>query len=232
MTTQIVGAPNKLAVTNNDSPHGTGSTGGCTVAGPNTDPSCTIIIVAVEDANGSVETGLSGTTISATFDSGSCSGSGGGTPTVRQSTTTTAGKATFAISSSGGYSACVITFSSANVSSANATATWTSGGADHLACTFFPNPIPADGGASQSTGTVSVRDSAGNVVSVGTYGVSFSRTNGNVTTLPNGSIQNTSNGYAYWTVKSTNSVGTDTYTPTLMSGYLPRPATSCNISTF
>jgi hypothetical protein len=231
MTTQIVGAANRLSVLSNDQPHPAQGTGACTVAGPNTDQSCTIIVVGVQDGNGALITSDNGRTINAGFDSGTCSSAGGGSPSVSQQTNTSSGKATFAIRSPGAYSACVITFSFSGLASAQTTAAWTAGGADHLACTFTPNPIAADG-ASQSSGLVTVRDAAGNAVNVGTYGVSFSRTGGSGVTILLTGNQNTSNGSATFTVKSSGmgSIGTDTYAPALTSGSLPHSPTSCNIS--
>jgi hypothetical protein len=231
LTTQIVGPPNRLSVLTNDQPHQASSSGACTItASSNTDLSCTLITVGVQDGNGNLITDPAGNgrTINATFDPGSCSGNGGGTPNVAQSTTTTAGKATFAIRSGGAYSACVITFSSTSVASANTTVQWTAGGADHLGCSFTPPTITADG-ASQSSGIVSVQDVAGNPVSSGAYGVRFDHSSGNSTVLITSSTQTTSNGFATFVVRSTTTVGSDLYTPSLTSGSLPHAATSCTI---
>src|SRR5205814_4291615 len=49
LTTQIVGAPNKLGISSNDSPHSASNTGSCVVGGTkNTDVSCTTIVVGVQ----------------------------------------------------------------------------------------------------------------------------------------------------------------------------------------
>ncbi len=230
LTTQIVGAANKLAVTANDSPHQASNTGSCTVGGGNTDLSCTTVVVAVQDVNGAIITSDNGRTISATPDPNTCSGAGGGSVVVRASTTTSGGRATFVFSSAGAYSACTITFSTANVSSVNTTASWTAGGADHLACTLTPSPLPPNN-TSIANGAVSVRDVFGNVVTTGTYSVLFTRMSGsaNTTITAGANPQNTSGGYANWTVKAGTVTGTDTYGPSLSSGSLPGANTSCQI---
>jgi hypothetical protein len=230
LTTQIVGAANKLGVVSNDSPHAASNTGTCTTAGGNTDVSCTTLVVAVQDVNGAQITSDNGRTINAIPDSNTCSGAGGGNVTVRATTTTTSGKATFALSSAGAYPQCTITFTSSNVSSVNANATWTPGGADHLACSLTPSPLPPDNAAT-ANGAVTVRDAFNNIVTTGTYSVLFTRMSGTAnTTIINGTNpQNTSGGYANWTVKSGTVVGTDTYGPSLSSGTLPGANTSCQL---
>jgi hypothetical protein len=228
LTTQIVGAPNKLGIISNDSPHAVAAPATCVVTGTNTDQSCTRVVVGVQDVNGALITTDNGQTITATLDSGSCASAGGGNVVLAQSTTTSSGKATFAFRSAGAYAGCTITFSRTNVSSVNTIAVWTSGGADHLACTFFPTPIPPNG-AAQSTGTVSVRDSLSNVVSTGTYSVNFNRTAGTQTTLLTANPQTTSGGFANFAVRAGTTTGTDTYAPSLSSGTLPGANTSCAV---
>jgi hypothetical protein len=173
-------------------------------------------VIAVRDANGALVTGDSGRPITVVYDSGSCTGSVGPVSTSDVQTES-GGVATFAIKSPGAYAGCQITFNSSGLIGVSTTAVWTGGGADHLACTFAPNPIVADG-ASVSTGTVSVRDSANNIVA-GTYSVNFFRTaGGGSTNLITTNPQTTNSGYAYFNVQSTHSVGTDTYTPSIASG--------------
>ena len=230
LQTQITGVANKLTVSSNDSPHPAAATGTCTVAGTgDTNASCTHIVVGVRDANGSLITNDNGRTITATFDTSSCTGAGGGTPVVSASTTTSGGLATFAIKSAGAYPACNITFSASGVTGVNALAAWTSGGVDHLACSFAPNPIVPDG-ASTSTGTVSAKDVNNNTVTSGSFSVNFTRTAGATTTLTTSNPQTTTAGNAYFTVKSQSGiVGTDTYTPSISSG-TTLPATTCSVS--
>src|SRR5581483_238617 len=230
LTTQIVGAPNQIAVLSNDSPHNASVAGSCVPGGGSNEPSCTTIVIGVRDVNGNLVTSDNGRSITASLNA-SCTGAGGGNVVQRAATTESGGKATFVFSSAGAYSACSITFAAAGLSSVNATAVWNAGGADHLGCVFTPSPIVADG-ASQSSAIVSVRDSLGNVMNTGTYSVTFSRTSGSSTTLQTSqtpSPQNTSNGTAVFIVRSTTSAGTDAYTPGLNSGSLPAPATSCTI---
>lgn len=231
LMTQIVGAANKLGVVSSDTPKNASSAGGtCTPTGTNTDVSCTKFVVSVQDVNGNIVTSDNGRTITATLGS-DCTGAGGGPVTLRGSTTTSAGKATLVFSSAGAYPSCTITFGSSGIASVNATAVWNAGGADHFACAFSPNPIVADG-ASQSAGTVSVRDQNNNVVTTGTYSVLFSKLAGNANTVllnttPN--PQNTSGGYATFWVRSSTTVGTDTYGPSPSGFTFPGTNTSCSL---
>lgn len=227
LTTQIVGAPNKLVIISNDSPHNASAVGTCVPGGTSNEASCTTIVVGVADVNGALVTSDNGRSITATPQS-SCTGAGGGDVAVRNSPTTSGGKATFVLSSRGAYNGCVITFSSSGIGSANATAVWNGSGADHFACTFSPSPIVADG-ASQSAGVVTVRDSLNNVVLNGTYSVSFQRVSGNSTVLQTSSPQNTVGGYATFWVRSTTTAGTDTYGPVPSGFTLPGTNTSCTV---
>ncbi len=231
LTTQIVGAPNQIAVMSNDSPHNVSTSGTCVPGGAGNEPSCTAIVIGVRDVNGNLVTSDNSRSITATLNA-SCTGAGGGNVVQRASTTESGGKATFVFSSTGSYGGCSITFSSTGLSSVNATAVWNSLGADHLGCDFTPTSIVADG-ASQSSAIASVRDTLGNIMNSGTYSVTFSRTSGSSTTLFSGtpSPSNTTNGTVVFIVKSTVSVGTDVYTPGLNSGSLPSLPTSCTIVT-
>jgi adhesin/invasin len=229
LTTQIVGVANRLSINSNNSPHPAASGGTCATTGTNTDASCTLITVGVRDANGSLVTSDSGRAITATFDANSCSGAGGGAPTVRASTATSGGIATFAISSTGAYPGCTITFASSGIQGVNTTAVWTAGGVTHLSCSFSPSPIVSDG-SSTSTATVTAADANNNTVTNGSYSINFSRTGGSATTQLTTSPQPTSSGVAYFVVKSQLGIsGSDTYTPSIASG-TALPATSCQVS--
>src|SRR4029077_496062 len=145
-----------------------------------------------------------------------------------------AGRATFAFRSAGGYSGCVITFSSTGLTGTSTTMTWTAGAADHLGCVFSPPSIAPDG-SSSSTAQVTARDSANNIVNTNNYTVTFSLTasSGSTTLLtapPYPNPQTMTGGYAYFLVKSTMTVGTDTYTPSTTFGSLPHSPTSCTIA--
>ena len=234
LTTQIVGVANRITVTSNDTPKPASGSGSCTVAGSqagtNSNVSCTTVVVAVRDANGALVTSDNGRAITASFDSGTCTGATPGNASLSDSTTTSSGSATLVFKSAGAYANCRITFTSGSLSGTSTTATWTPAAADHLTCSFSPTPIPPDN-ASVSVGTVAVRDAAGNVVTTGSYSVSFSRTAGATTSLTTSSPQTTAGGYAYFTVKAGSTTGTDTYTPTIASGTtLPGTNTGCSVS--
>jgi len=210
LTTQLVGAPNKLAVTSNDSPHPAGAN------------SATTIVVQVNDVNGNRVTS-STNAITATRDDNTCTGAGGGSAlpaTVTQSAVQ--GVTTFTITSNGAYSACSYTFTSTGLTSTSTTMAWTPGGADHLTCSFSPLQIVSDG-ASTSTATVRVRDTLGNTVTTGSYSVTFSRTAGTSTTLLTSNPQQTSGGSTTFTVRSIDNAhqGTDTYRGDVTSGSSP-----------
>jgi len=244
LTTQLTGAANKLLVSSNNSPHPAAAGGTCTKAtfgaGTSTNQSCTIVRVTINDVNGNRVTGDQTTVVTAALDSNTCTGA---TPTIAgdvatPATTDTAssGRATFAFTSQGAYSACSVTFTGTTttgtvLTSATTTMAWTAGGADHLTCSFSPRTIVSDGSAT-SSGTVKVRDQLGNTVTTGSYSVSFSGTS-TATTQVTSSPQTSANGSASFTVKSIALAnGTDTYTPSITSGSSPTlplvvPNTTC-----
>jgi adhesin/invasin len=250
LTTQLTGAPNKLLINSNDTPHPAANPLAVTcskagfAAGTNTDPSCTIVRVTVNDVNGNRVTGATGAsaiTITAALDANTCTGAGGGSAvSVNPTDATSSGRSTFAFSSQGAYSACSVTFSAmagtppSALTSVTTTMTWTAGGADHLNCSFSPRTIVSDG-SSTSAGTVRVRDVNGNTVTTGNYSISFSGTS-TATTQVTSSPQTSSNGSAVFTVKSIALAnGTDTYTPSITSGSSPTlplvaPNTTCQIT--
>jgi len=235
LTTQIVGVANRITVTSNDSPHPASASGSCTVAGSqagtNTNVSCTTIVLAIRDANGAQVTSDSGRAITVSFDSGTCSGATPGNATLSDSTTTSGGSATIDLKSAGAYPNCRVTFSSGTLTGTSTTVTWTGGAADHLTCSFSPNPIPPNG-TTVSVGTVAVRDTAGNVVTSGSFSVNFTRTTGGTTTFNSSqNPQATSSGFAYFTVQAGTSTGTDTFTPSIASGpTLSGTNTGCTIT--
>jgi adhesin/invasin len=251
LTTQLVGAANKLAISDNSSPKpaatsdlsGTGGTNAtCTKsnfsAGTITDPACIIVRVLVQDVNGlRVTDSTRQVTITATLDANTCTGAGGGSAAVRSATdTSSSGRATFAFTSAGAYSACSVTFSATGLTSVTTTMTWTAGGADHLTCSFSPAYIISDG-SSTSTATVKVRDFIGNTVTTGSYSVTFSRNSGTSTTLLTANPQTTSGGSTTFTVRSSSALvaSTDNYGPAITSGSTPTlplaaPNGSCNIT--
>ncbi len=215
LTTNITGTATQLAVTANDSPHSAGSA------------STTTLTVALKDALGSRVTS-STAAITATLDSSTCTGAGGGDVVIASSGATTQGQAVFKFTSNGSYSGCRVTFTSSGVSSTSATIVFTPGAADHLGCTFSPSAI-LNSGTSTSVALVYVKDQAGNNVLSGSYSILFSYTSGSgVTTLQTSNPQTMSSGVASYIVKSTTTVGTDTYTPSLYTNTTALPYVVAN----
>ena len=109
------------------------------------------------------------------------------------------------------------------------------GPANNLTCAFSPSTIANDGGASTSTATVTIRDASAKEVSEGRYSITFSRTSGSSTALETTNPQTTSGGRTTFTVRSTTTAGTDTYTAAITAGTtptLPNPTSPpCSIST-
>jgi adhesin/invasin len=241
LTTQLTGAPNKLAIgSNTGTAPATTTNGTCTkanfAAGTITDNGCIIVRVLVQDVNGNRVTGPSGSVVvTAALDANTCTGAGGGNVNVASATdTASSGRATFAFNSAGAYSGCSVTFSSPNLTSVTTTMVWTAGGADHLTCAFSPIAIVNDA-SSTSNATVRVRDQLGNTVTTGSYSVTFSRNSGTSTTLLTSNPQTTSGGSTTYTVKSTTTTGTDNYGAAITSGSTPTlPLVvangTCNIS--
>ena len=232
LTTQIVGSANRIAVISNDSPHQVDGSGSpCTAAGPNSNVSCTKIVVEVRDFNGVRVTGSSAS-VTATPDASTCTGAGGGNVAPSSSTlNAAAGRATFLFNSAGAYSGCNITFSGSGLSGTSATAVWTPQAADHLACVFTPASIFNDNTAT-STAAVAARDILGNIVIGTSYSVTFTKQVGNATVLVSASPQTMTAGYAYFTVRSTTTTGSDLYVPQLASGSgaLPGAPMSCPVT--
>jgi hypothetical protein len=218
LQTQIVGAANQIAVISSESPKPASAAGGvCTAAGPNADPSCIRVVVEMRDYNGARITSDNGRAVVASLDPNTCTTAAGGAAQVMQSSTTVAGRATIAFRSPGTYAGCVVTINSAGLSGTSTTLAWTGGGAHHLMCTLLPARIAADA-ASEATGQVTVRDAGNNIVTGYNYSVIFNRTFG-LSTMIIGTNQKTlDNGFANFTVRSTQTVGTDTYSPMMGSG--------------
>lgn len=232
LTTQIVGAANRLGVTSNDSPHPAAAPGGsCGATGTNTDLSCTRVVVEVRDFNGVRLTG-STATLTATLETSTCTGAGGGNAaSVNPTATATAGRATFMFTSRGAYSACNITFSASGLAGTNTTVAWTPQAADHLACLFTPQSIFNDNTAT-ATADAAARDAFGNVVTGTNYSVTFTKQSGSSTVLVTASPQSMLAGHAYFTVRSTTNSGSDLYLPQIApgSGTLPNAPVSCFVT--
>ena len=236
LTTVITGAPNKLAIAGNASPRA--ADGAATLR----------VTVALQDASGNPDTTPSDqVTVTATLGSG-CSGTKAdgttGTVTFSDGTSTahtaatgsysayngvagnTASSATstnyarFVFKSTYATAGCTVTFTDgASVTSTTANIVFTAGGPAKVACAFSPAYIVSDG-SSTSIGTVSITDANQNLAPQGTFSVSFARTGGSSTTLLTASPQNTSNGVASFSVRSSSSAATttDTYTATTTIG--------------
>ena len=226
MTTQLVGAASKLAVTGTDSPKTAGSTAGLTVT------------VDIQDAVGRRVTGSSAL-VTLQLDAASCTGAAPGTVYAPGGTAMTAlqGRVTFQLSSFGAYPGCVVTLNSASLTGTNTTVRFDPGGADHLTCVFLPTAIVGNG-SSLATATVQVRDARENPVTAGgPYSVTFVRATGGVTTIVTSSVLNTSNGAVTFTVRSNASgtFGVDSYNAQITAGSqpsLPNPTTlsACSVS--
>jgi hypothetical protein len=211
LTTQIVGAANKLAVVGNDSPK-TVSGGVSTVS----------ITIEVQDARGLRVTG-STALISVTLDAATCSGAPSGTIYSSSGFSVGAiqGRAIFTFGSVGAYAACAATFTATGVTSTNALIRFDPGPPDHLSCSFTPAAILNDG-ISLSTGNVRLRDAYNNyVTNAGPYSITFLRTSGSSTNTVTPSPQLTVGGVGTFSVRSTRSVGLDTYNATITVGTLP-----------
>ena len=225
LTTQIVGAANKLAVVGNDSPKVV-SGGASTVS----------ITVDLEDARGLRVTG-STALVNVTLDTASCSGAPSGViySTSGFSVAAIQGRAIFTFASVGAYPACAATFAATGVTTTNGLIRFDPGPPDHLSCSFGPAAI-VNNGLSLTTGSVQLRDAYNNyVTNAGPYSITFLRSNGSSTNIATPSPQLTSAGVATFSVRSTQLVGVDSYNATITQGTLPSlvnagSLTSCSVS--
>jgi hypothetical protein len=211
LTTQIVGAANRLTVVGNDSPK-TVSGGSSTVS----------ITVDFQDARGLRVTG-STALVNVTLDAASCTGAPSGViySTSGFSVSAIQGRAIFTFGSVGAYPACAATFSATGVTGASASIRFDPGPPDHLSCSFAPAAILNDG-ISLSTGSVRLRDAYNNyVTNAGPYSITFVRSSGSATSIVTGSPQLTVAGVAAFSVRSTQVVGLDSYNASLTVGTLP-----------
>ena len=139
LTTKVIGPPTKLGVASGGaSTHPAATSGTCTVSGvafnSNTNPSCTVVLVDVEDVVGNRVTADNSRVVTATLDQATCSGSVRGSVMVSggdvaSSTTSSAtvvrGRATFVLSSTAPYPGCQITFTAAPLNPTSTTEAWT-----------------------------------------------------------------------------------------------------------
>lgn len=226
LTTQLVGAASKLAVTASDSPKPAGSTAGITLT------------VDVQDAQGRRVTSSSAP-ITIQLDTASCAGNVAGNVYVPGGSVVSAlqGRALFQLNSFGAYPGCVVTLNSTGLQGTNTTVRFDPAGADHLSCAFTPTAVLADG-IMTSQAQVSVRDARGNLVTAGgPYTVTFSRATGVATQLLTTPTLTTTNGVATFTVRAATpgQYGIDSYNGVIPVGSqptLPTPTTlsSCSIS--
>jgi len=242
LTTVITGAPQQLAIQGNASPKAADgfATLRVTVAlrdannNPDTTPADQVTVTATmgsgctgtkADGSAGTVTFSDGTTAPKTAATGSYSAYTGvsdktlGTFTASSASTN---YARFVFKSTFATAGCTVTFTDgALVNSTTATIVFTAGGPAGVACAFSPAYIVADG-SSTSIGTVSIVDANKNLATSGTYSVAFSRTAGSSTTLLTTSPQNTSNGVASFTVRSSSAMSspasTDTYTASTTVG--------------
>jgi hypothetical protein len=241
LTTVITGAPQQLAIQGNASPKAADgfATLRVTVAlrdannNPDTTPADQVTVTAT------LGSGCSGTKADGSSGSVNFSGGTGGALGPQTAATgsysalagATTNYARFVFKSTFATPGCTVTFSDGSlISSTTAVIVFTAGGPAGVACAFSPAYIVSDG-SSTSIGTVSIVDANKNLATSGTYSVSFSRTAGSSTTLLTTSPQNTSNGVASFTVRSSSAAtaSTDTYTATTTVGGASTSGT-CNIT--
>jgi len=164
-------------------------------------------------------TTLCGATVTSTTPTG-----GGGNPAIA-STSSTGTTVKFTISDAVAE-ACTATATSSGLTPAATTISFTgTGAATHLVATASPSPIPANG-SSQSTISVCVKDAANNTVTGATDSIDLvftSSTGGTAhgTTLISTTPQASSGGCATFTVRSTTTMATDTYTANDLSRSIP-----------
>jgi hypothetical protein len=214
--------PNKLGGSSSDSPKPPGGT--------------ITLTVDLQDVNG-LRITSSTALVTLQLDATTCTGAAAGNVTAPsgQAAPASQGRATFTLRSDGAYPGCVVTLSSAGVTSTNTIVRFDAGAPDHLTCTFAPPAILGDG-ISLATATVRVRDAAGNPVTTGgPWSIVFVRATGSFTTLVSANPQLTSGGTASFTVHSTTTLGIDGYNASINPGTqptLPSPMTSqvCSIS--
>lgn len=139
LLTHIVGPPTQLGVAQGGgSTHPAATTGTCTVfrvgTSGNDNPSCTVVLVDVEDVNGNRVTADTTRVVTATLDPVTCSGatrgdvmiSASGTASnTSASTAVSRGRATFVLSSSSPYAGCRITFTAPSLAPTSTTEAWT-----------------------------------------------------------------------------------------------------------
>ena len=251
LTTVITGSPQQLAIQGNASPKAAdgSATLRVTVAlrdannQPDTTPSDQVTVTATmgsgctgtkADGSAGTVTFSDGTTAAKTAATGSYSAFTNVTDKTLGTFTASSAStnyARFVFKSTFATAGCTVTFTDGSlVSSTTATIVFTAGGPAGVACAFSPAYIVSDG-SSTSIGTVSMVDGQKNLATQGTFSVSFSRTSGSSTTLLTSSPQNTSNGVASFTVRSSTSqvTSTDTYTATTTVAGTSQSGT-CNIT--
>lgn len=212
LTATLAAPAATLGVARNDSPRTAGAAG-----------STMTVAVDVRDVTGNRVTG-STAVVSVALDTASCSGGPGGDVQVTPGMFVSAvqGRATFTLTSTGAYAACVLTFASQSLASSSTTVRFDPGTADHLSCSFFPTALLNDG-LSRATLSVKVRDATNNLVSSGgPYSIVVTRTSGSgASLLVTPTPQQTSAGIATFTVLSTTTTGVDGFTASVSAKTVP-----------
>jgi hypothetical protein len=208
LTVTTAGPASKLVVTANT----------CNPSAINT--ACDVTVQA-QDAGGNVS--FAAILVTATTD---CLG----TTTGTGAQTTSGGSTVFALTDTKAES-CTATFAASGLSSATAPLQFTGfGTADHLKVTVSPTSIPANG-VSTTTATVCVVDLAGNKVTTATDQVFLSRTGTANTLIISADPSSASSGCATFTVRSSTSVGTDTFSAQDLTRTLPGTNTTAILTT-
>jgi len=223
-TVAAAGPASKLAITSNTCSNTptTANTAGstCTITVQVQDaagnPSFTLHDIALQ-LNQTGTTTLCNATVTAVSPS---AGSATGNPGAGQTSSTTS-TVTFTVADSKAET-CDAVATSFNLTSTTGTASFTGFGSPAtMAVTVTPNPIPANGVAT-STIKVCLKDSGGNTVTSATDSLGITRTltvgtgtnvtNAPVTTVTSANPVSATSGCSSFTVQSTGTTGSDTYT--------------------
>jgi hypothetical protein len=179
------------------------------------------VVVQVQDAAGNpvftagipIQLALTktGSTCSATINSATPALTGGAGTTTATAPTGTAGNVDFVLSDALAET-CTATATSAGLTTATASVSWTGfGAATQLTLKPAAQTLPGNGVAT-GTLTACVRDAAGNIITTNSGdSVSLLKISGTFTNIVSANPTTTSSGCASFTIQATTLIGTDTY---------------------